>query len=239
MKTRACSGMLSLVLCGFAGAGCKETVEGEFLDTQGIALVADVTAKSDKESKVELSFLTGGDESNTYVNLSDDKVTVTGDGVAKVLKAESKGEYEGTFASGKGGAKFSVALDRSDKDQDDATSNSGTLPEPFTVSVDGAGDLSRQDALTIRWEPYGDAEEVRVNIDGDCIFFTFEDTEDDDGEFTVEKQGLIFGDEDKEADCEVTVTVTRTRRGSTDKVFDPESKLRLHQVRSTTFTSVP
>jgi hypothetical protein len=242
MEKLAYCGLWSLVLCGFASTGCKETVQGKYLDTEGIALVADVTAETDKESTVELSFLTGGDESNTYVDLAADKVTVTGDGVGKVLSAKSKGEYATKFASGAGGAKFSVALNRMESDKTDALKTSGTLPEPFKVSVDAAGDASRQDALTIKWAPFGEADSVRVDIDGDCVFFTFQDGEADDGEFVVPKNELIFGSDPKKDDggnCDAVVTITRTRNGTVDKVFDTESKLRLHQVRSATFPSVP
>jgi len=221
--------------------GCKETVEGKYLDTEGIALVADVTAESEKKSTMEIDFLTGGDESNTYVDLSADEVTATGDGVKKTLGADSKGEYDTTFNTGKSGAVFTIGLARAEKDKTDALKTKGTLPDSFEVSVEQTGDVSRaDDDLTILWDPSGTADEVRVDIDGDCVFFTFVSGEDDDGEFTVKANELIFGGkDDKEKDCEATVTVTRTNVGKVDSVFDTESKFRLHQVRSTTFQSVP
>lgn len=227
------SGLLALI-------GCKETVEGKYLDTEGIALVADVTAESDKKSTMEIDFRTGGDESNTFVDLSADEVTASGDGVKKTLGADSKGEYDTTFDTGKSGAVFTIGLARAEKDKTDALKTKGTLPESFDVSVKQTGDISRTEALTVTWDPSGKADEVRVDIDGDCVFFTFVSGEDDDGEFTVKANELIFGGkDDKEMDCEATVTVTRTNFGTVDPVFDTESKFRLHQVRSTTFQSVP
>lgn len=221
--------------------GCKETVEGKYLDTEGIALVADVTAESEKKSTMEIDFLTGGDESNTFVDLSDDDVTASGEGDKKTISPDSKGEYDTTFNTGKSGAVFTIGLARAEKDKTDALKTKGTLPDTFDVSVMQSGDVSRaDDALTILWDPSDTADEVQIDIDGECVFFTFESGEEDDGEFTVEKTELIFGgDDDKKKDCEVTVTVTRTNFGTVDSVFDPESKFRLHQVRSTTFQSVP
>lgn len=231
---------VACVLCALAAVGCKETVEGKHLDTQGIAMVVDVTAKDDSKSEMRIEFLAGGDESNTFVNLEDDEVKVGAGGKTKVIDPQDKGEYETTFATAAGGTEFTVALDRSDADKDDATDNSGVLPEPFTASVDGSGDHSRKNAVTIKWDPSGDADEVRIDIDGDCVFFTFVDEQADDGEYIVAADELTpISDEDKQKSCEATVTVTRTIFGTTDAVFDPESKFRLHQVRSATFQSVP
>jgi hypothetical protein len=191
---------------------------------------------------MEIDFVTGGDESNTYVNLSADEVTVGADGEDKVIDADSKGEYETTFDTGAGGTVFTLALDRSDADKTDASENEGTLPEPFTVMIEPAGEISRSEDLTILWDPSGDADEIRVDVDGDCVFFTFESSEDDDGEFVIAAGDLILGGDsanDDEGPCEVEVTVTKTNHGTTDETFDPESHFRLHQVRSATYDSIP
>jgi hypothetical protein len=240
MNMRAYRGVWAILGCGLAAAGCKETVEGKYLDTEGIALVADVTAESAGKASVELAFKSGGDESNTYVDLGDDKVTVTGDGKGKVLNAKARGEYETSFDLSKADAEFSIALDRKDADKKDAKSTSGKLPKDFDVTIDASGDVSRQDELVVQWSPSGEnGVVVEVDLDGDCISFTFKSGEKDDGEFVVPAKDLIFGGkDDDEGDCEVQATVTRTRNGDVDDVFDSESKLRLHQVRKATFTSV-
>lgn len=226
--------VLLAALC--AAMGCKETVEGKFLDTEGIAMLVDVTAKDTGSANVEIDFVAGGDESNTYVALGDDKVTVGVDGKKGSASAESKGEYSFEAGTGEGGTVFSVALDRVDADKADASKSSGTLPDDFDVMI-AAGDHKRSEALTIAWDPAGDADDVRIDLDGDCISFTFESGEADDGEFVVPAGDLVIGTDDK-GDCEVTATVTRTNHGKTDPVFDPESHFDLHQVRTATFTSV-
>jgi hypothetical protein len=220
--------------------GCKETVEGKFLDTQGIAMLADVTADGTDSADVSIDFVAGGDESNTYVNLGDDRVIVGVDGKKGDASAESKGEYEFAASTGEGGTQFSIALDRQDAEKEDATKNMGTLPDDFEVMI-AAGDHSRREALTIEWDPSGDADEVRIDLDGDCVFFTFESGEADDGEFVIPADELIFGSDpaqDDEGTCEVTATVTRTNHGTIDPVFDLESHFDLHQVRTAKFTSV-
>jgi hypothetical protein len=238
-------GMRNLVLSGLGALsllGCKETVEGKFLDTEGIAVLIDVTAESEDSSRMEVDFVTGGNESNTYVNLSADEVTVGADGDEKEIHQSSKGEYETTFDTGAGGTVFTLALDRSDADKTDASENEGTLPEPFAVMLEPAGEVSRSEDLTVLWDPSGDADEVRIDVDGDCVFFTFESGEDDDGEFVIAANELILGGDpmsDDEGPCEVEVTVTKTNHGTTDETFDPESHFRLHQVRSATYDSVP
>jgi hypothetical protein len=226
----------------FALTGCKETVEGKYLDTEGIALVAEVTAEADNKSSMTIDFLTGGDESNTYVDLSADEVTASGGGVKKTISAADQGEYDTSFATGKPGTAFTIGLTRSAKDKTDASKTSGKLPDNFKVTLDQDGDISRTDALTILWDPSGSADEVKIDIDGDCLFFVFEGHEPDDGKFTVPAKDLIFGGDPKKDDkgsCEATVTVTRTNLGEVDPVFDTESKFRLNLVRSTTFQSVP
>jgi len=230
--------VLALGLCSL---GCKETVAGQYLDTEGIALLAEVTAESEDASKITVDFVVGGDESNTYVDLVDDEVSATGDGEAKILAAKSKGQYKTSFKSGASGALFKVELDRSDADKKDAKASKGTLPDSFEVTVSPTGDVSRGDDLTVHWDPSGDSDEVRVDVDGDCLFFTFEDGLDDDGEFVIPAGDLVFGGDatdDKEGTCEAKVTVTKTNHGTTDPIFDSESYFRLHQVRSATFNSV-
>lgn len=219
--------------------GCEETVDGEYLDTEGIAIVVDVTARDDNSSEMDIEFLVGGDESNTYVDLSADTVTATGGDQARTLGADDKGRYDAEFDTGAADTEFTVSLERSDEDKADALDSGGVLPEPFTLSLDADGEISRQDALTVSWDPSGTADQVKVDVDGDCTFFTFDGGEPDNGSFTFPAGEFVLGSTDDKGDCEATLTVTRTNFGTTDPVFDSESKFRLHQVRSMTFTSVP
>lgn len=237
VDTRAWAGAF-----GLAGAllgGCEETVEGKYLDTEGIAMVVDVTARSESAAEMTIEFLSGGDESNTYVDLQDDAVTATGGDEELELAQDRTGRYSADFGTGEGGAEFTVSLDRSDEDKSDALDSGGVLPEPFTITLEPAGDVSRAEALTVRWDPSGGADEVRIDADGDCLFFTFVTDETDDGEYVIEAGDFVFGSSDDEGDCEASVTVTRTSFGEVDPVFDSESKFRLHQERSVTFTSTP
>lgn len=241
MRTHSMVGLSVGVLSALLG-GCEETVEGKYLDTEGIAMVVDVTATDDSSSEMKIEFLVGGDESNTYVDLADDKVIASGGDQAKMLAADDIGRYDADFHTGAADTEYTVSLDRVAEDKKDAPDSSGTLPEPFTLALDMQGDVSRQDPLTVTWDPSGTADEVKVDVDGDCVFYTFDSGEDDDGSFTFPANDFIFGgdpaDDDK-GSCEATVTITRTRFGETDPVFDSESKFRLHQVRSLKFNSVP
>ncbi|MDH5675686.1 MAG: hypothetical protein OEZ06_26415 [Myxococcales bacterium] len=240
-RRRGVSVVLALV-APMAVSGCKETVSGDYLDTEGIAMVADVRAFSDTKAEVDIEFLVGGDESNTYVDLSDDELVIKGGDQSKTVSQSAVGEYSASFSSGEAGTEYRIELDREDPNRADAFDNVGTLPEAFTIGIEPGGEVSRQEMLTVTWEPSGSDDDMRIDLDGDCIFFTFKSGEADDGVFAIEANDLIFGgdpaDDDK-GECEVEVTVTRTRKGETDSIFDAESKLRLHQVRSTTYRSLP
>lgn len=230
-------GAWGLVAAGLGG--CEETVEGQYLDTEGIAMVVDVTARTDAASEMEIEFLSGGDESNTYVDLGQDTVSASGGDEDFELDQDRTGRYTADFATGEGGTVFSVSLDRSDEEKSDALDSHGVLPVPFSITLEPAGEVSRAGALSVTWDPSDEADEVRIDADGDCLFFTFVDGEADDGEYTIEAGDFVLGSTDDEGSCEATLTVTRTNFGEADPVFDSESKFRLHQERGTTFTSVP
>jgi hypothetical protein len=230
----------SIVLLGAWLCGCEETVEGKYLDTEGIAMVVDVTARSEGAAELEIEFKSGGDESNTYVDLDGDTVSASGgDETFAELDEDRTGRYTADFGTGEGGTEFSVSLDRSDEDKTDALDSQGVLPDAFAITLDPETDVSRAGALLVTWDPAGGADEVRIDADGDCLFFTFAAGEEDDGEYVIEAGEFVLGGTDDEEDCEATLTVTRTNFGEVDSVFDSESKFRLHQERSVTFTSTP
>jgi hypothetical protein len=145
MARKACRvgvlGALGLVAAGLGG--CEETVEGRYLDTEGIAMLVEVTARSDRASEMEIEFKAGGDESNTYVDLGDDTVSASGGDEDLELDHRRTGRYTADFTTGEGGTEFSVSLDRSDEGKSDALDSHGVLPEPFGITVEPAGDVSR------------------------------------------------------------------------------------------------
>lgn len=238
----------SVVVVGLVGlslAGCKETIGSEDIRTNGIAAITEVIARSDSRTRVRTELLAGGDESNTAVILRQgDRLLAEADGEEQELEEVSDGVYEAVFDTGAGGTEFTVVLERNG--DDDAPGNHGILPEPFEFTSEFADPVSRsQDDIEITWEPSGEDDDMDIEItdmidDDGCIFRFDDDIPGDTGSYVLEANALdSTGPSDDPRTCDVEVTISRTRNGSTDDALDGESSFVLKQVRTMTFTSAP
>jgi hypothetical protein len=242
--------MTSIVRIGFALslcalAGCKETVSSEHIKTGGIAMLTEVTARSTTNVRVRTELLVGGDESNTYVELTEgDELIAVADDEEKTMERVSEGVYEATFDTAAEDTVFTVRLER--EEDDDATGNTGRLPAPFVITSDLDSDpISRGDDLEITWDPSGSDDEMTLEVDDDigdsCIFsktFDRRDGLDDSGAYIIEG-GELDGTSGDDETCEITLHMIREREGVRDRKLDPESTFFLRQVRSTIATSSP
>jgi len=239
------SALLSLCIVGLSALGCsKETTSSSNIRTGGIAALIDVYADDDTTATVHVELRVGGSSSNTYVALEGgDSLSATAGGKTKKLTSVDTGVYEADFSGLEAGTEFQVTLER--PDDDTASDNSGTLPDPFTLD-EPASDLSRsEDDLPLTWAPADTGDGMHVEIDGDCIFRYRHDMSDT-GSFTVaagKLESTVDDDPKTEVDeretCDLTAHVERTSDGSADTLFDPESYFKLHQRRSAKFTSNP
>lgn len=239
------SGLVSLCFMGLAALGCsKETTSSSNIKTGGIAALIDVYADDDATATVHVELRVGGSSSNTYVALEGgDSLTATAGGKTKTLTSVDTGVYEADFSGLDAGTEFQVTLDR--PDDDTASDNSGTLPDPFTLD-EPPSDLSRsEDALLLSWAPAETGDSMRLEIDGDCIYRYRHDMSDT-GMYTVAAGKLESTvdddpetDEDERETCDLTAHVERFSEGAADTQFDPESYFKLHQRRSAKFTSTP
>ncbi len=230
--------LLALCCLGSAALGCsKETTSSANIKTGGIAALMDVYADSDDTAKVHVELRVGGSSSNTYVALEGgDKLTATAGTVTKDLTSTDTGIYEGTFSDVGADTPFSVILVR--PDDTTAEHNSGELPAPFDL-VRPKANLSREtDALDVTWRPSDTGDPMSLEIDGDCIF-AFSAKPSDTGTFSVKPGVLSSTGGDMPETCDLTAELQRSRTGSADPSFDPESWFRLHQRRSASFTSKP
>ncbi len=237
--------VVASVLATLSLAGCKETISSENIRTGGIAMVTEVTARSETHARVRTELLAGGDESNTGVILrgGDQLVAMAGD-EEQVMDEVDDGVYETVFENGEGGTVFMVMLER--EGDDDALDSEGTLPEPFEITSDfGDTPISRsEDEMEITWEPSGEDDDMDVDFDdanGDegCIFSHDDDIPGDTGTFLVEADSLDSTDSDDPESCDVQATITRSREGSVDTALDEESTFVLRQLRRFTFVSAP
>jgi hypothetical protein len=225
--------------------GCIETVSSENIKTQGIAAIIDVTATSSTKSKIKVKLLVGGDESNTYVDLSkNDRIYASADDDRKRMTETSAGEFEAIFEEGAEDTEFKVELERSEFD--DAKGSVGTLPAPFDITTDlSTQSYSRaNDDIAVEWEPSDSDDAMTLDVEeqlgeGGCFFdVTDEDIDGDPGTLKVRADTLDSTGSDPET-CNAKITITRTRNGKTDSRFDAESRFRLHQVRTIKFASAP
>jgi hypothetical protein len=228
--------LVCLSLIALSAAACsKETTSSKNIKTGGIAALIDVYADSDTKATVHVELRVGGSSSNTYVDLEGpDKLVATADDQEQTLSPRDTGVYEGSFSGVGEDTQFTVTLDRGGDDT--ASDNSGSLPAPFTLEKP-AGMLSRKaDALDISWSP-ASSDKLKLEIDGDCIY-GFDKGVPDTGAYTVEA-GKLESTGSKPEACDLDVTATRSRDGSADAKFDPESWFRLHQRRHASFVSNP
>jgi len=236
MFNRSALGLMCLL--GLVAAGCsKETTSSTNIKTGGIAALIDVYADTDDTATVHVELRVGGSSSNTYVDLEgSDKLTATAGKTTKTLTARDTGIYEANFSGVCEDTAFSVTLDR--PDDTTASDNSGALPAPFTLD-DPTPKLSRaDDPLEITWAPADSGDKMQADFDGDCIFH-YDHAVPDTGTYTVAKGTLDSTGGDMPSACDIDLQVQRSRDGSADSAFDPESWFRLHQRRKTSFTSNP
>ena len=224
-------------------SACKETTDCANIRTGGVAMLTEVVAKSDSNVVGTTELRVGGDESNTFCILSGgDELVVEADGKSKRMEAIDDGVYEAKFSAGEGDTKYTVRLMRSEADED-ALDNSGKLPPPFDVTSDFPDPISRMDDdMEITWSPADSGDDMEIAFDdkiGGCIFDDDFDIPGDDGSYVLEADSLDSSSSQDPESCDVTATLTRTRKGSTDSILDSESRFELRQERSFTFTSDP
>lgn len=223
-------------------AACKETTSSTNIRTPGISMAVEVIAESESTSTVTATLQVGG-PNGTYVILDNgDALYAEADGDRKEMHAIEDGVYEVKYRVGDADTEFAVMLER---DQDDnALDNTGRLPAPFEITSSYSDVLSRaDDDVEVTWEPSGQDGDMRVEIEdevGGCIAFDErKNIGGDPGTYVVGKDTLKSQDEEMPETCDVTLTLSRSRDGTTDPALDSESTFVLRQVRSETFTSAP
>jgi len=231
----------SLAVLGLVGlllVGCsKETTSSSNIKTGGIAALIDVYADTNTSATVHVELKVGGSDSNTYVDLDNgDELTASTGDQTKVLTTRDSGVYEASFSDVGAETPFTVVLNR--PHDTSAADNSGALPAPFDLDKPTAGLSRKDDDLELTWAPFGTDDGMDFEFDGDCIL-PYSKSPSDLGHFTVSKGTLQSTGGDMPEACDISVHAQRSRPGTADAAFDPESWFRLHQRRSTKFSSLP
>ncbi|HET9959598.1 MAG TPA: hypothetical protein VFQ61_34135 [Polyangiaceae bacterium] len=216
---------------------CSEEVESTDVRTSGVYPVITVTADGSGSSRVDIELKVGGSSSNTRLDLEgEDNLTVTvGDETRRITESKNN-KYTTTFDTDAEGTEFIVAFNRGADDKS-APNSRVSLPAPFDLTL-GSSEVSRKDdVLDFTWDKAG-GPDMEWHADGDCIF-PESDTTADDGEASIGAGKLDATSSKENESCEVTLSLTRTAKGTADPAFTEGGAVKALQVRSETFQSLP
>jgi hypothetical protein len=226
-----------------------EDVESTDIRTSGIYPEFTVLATGNGKSQVSVKLKTGGNDSNTYLDLTGpDELVCTAADTEKTLTQDGTA-YKATFSTDEGGTVFTFSLNRGDEDEN-APDSHVTLPDPYVVDgVDSTTEISRADGtLEVTWDA-SDADDTHTwTVTGeDCLFQT-------DGNASTDGKLTLRGDDfnatpsaedpeatEAESTCEATLCIDRKLTGSLDPAFAEEEggEIRAIQRRCVTFISTP
>jgi len=226
-----CFGLLLLSAC------TVQTVDSKNVRTGGISATFTANASTDGATTVTASLRVGGPGSNTVVDLSGgDKIFAEAGDKRLEMEAEGSGIYQVDFNTAAADTEFVVDLQR--EVDDDAPNSVGKLPAPFTFEVPNMS-TSRTEEITITWSPSGTDDDMTLELSGTCIFQRTIDIPGDTGSHKISGGTLVSVNTDKPETCDINVEMKRTRKGTVDTAFDPQSTFILTQTRTSKFTSAP
>jgi hypothetical protein len=217
--------------------GCSESVESNDVRTSGVYPEIAVTATGNGSSTVRVRLKVGGDDSNTFLDLTgDDKLQATVGDDTKTLDG-SGDTYSATFPTDAEGTEFSIAFLRGEGD-DDAPASTVTMPAPFDLTL-GTTEAGRgADDVDVSWDPPVSGAQISWKLSGECIKLDSGSTPDD-GHYTIEAGSIETFESDMEKSCTATFETTRSRNGSVDPAFTEGGSVVARHVRNQGFTSTP
>lgn len=225
-----CMGLLLL-------SACTETVDSKNIRTGGISASITAIATTDAATTVAATLKVGGPTSNTYVDLEggDRIFAVSGDKRLE-MEAQGSGRYEIDFNTAAADTEFLVDLQR--EVDADAPASIGKLPGPFSFALPNTS-VPRGQELAITWMPSGSSDNMTIELSGTCIFNRTIDIPGDTGSHKIPGGTITPTNPDKQETCDVNVEMKRSRKGTPDTTFDPDSSFVLTQTRTAKFTSAP
>jgi hypothetical protein len=232
------SARLAVLPVALLALACTESVESTDVKTTGIYPEIEVVATGNGDSKVTVKLKVGGDDSNTFLDLTgDDTLEATADGETKTLD-QSGNSYSASFGVDAEGTEFTIAFLRGE-DEDSAPESTVIMPAPFELTL-GATEASRSDdALEYTWDPPADGGDMEWQLDGECVRLGLDGSTPDDGANELAAGKIETSDSDKEESCTVELELTRAQGGDIDAAFTEGGSIVAKHVRSDSFTSTP
>lgn len=222
--------------------GCSEDIDSDDVRTSGFYADFSALATGNGSTTVSARLKTGGENSNTFADLQapDTLVASTDDEDVTMSRRGSgnRAAYEAVFDTDEAGTEFNIAFLRGDLD-DDAPDSQVTLPDPFTPSfedIDRGDEVERGTRVDVLWD--NDASgQMSWSVEGDCVW-SESGTVDDDGSLSLADDDIRVQSLNEGEDCEVTITLERRSKGTTDAAFGG-GKFEAVQRRTLTFVSTP
>ncbi len=228
-----------VALALFTATACT-SVESSDIKTSGIYADLWTIADGDGASYSEATLRVGGALSNTFVTLSDgDELTTTLGEQVEIMHEQNLADiftYRADFESDAPDTDYVVAFER--LDDDSAPNSVMSLPAPFTVDA-LADEYSRDDAdLVVTWDNQAD-EKMKIWAEGTCIINQYHDNETDAGTYTFAADSIEPQNADANENCEIEITLWRSRPGDVDSAYGEGGAAWGYQRRKLTTLSIP
>jgi len=169
----------------------------------------------------------------------DDELIAESGGITKTMTETdilNIVSYGATFDGDAEGTELTVQFLRTV--DDGAPLSIATLPGAFDITTPPPAGASRAVDLVIDWYPAGTADRMSWRADGTCINLVTGTINADPGTVTIPANTFVKRDGDMVPDdCQVTVTLERSRSGILDQGYGEGGTVTGEQVRSLAFTS--
>ena len=232
---------LILAALGIAVATGCATVESDDVLTDGMYADMWVVAEGDGTSRAVATLRVGGELSNTFVELTgDDKLTAARPDEEPVEMTETEllgaRSYSADYADDTHDIDVTIAFERTV--DEGAPSSVMSLPPPFTVDALGSEYSRDDDDIVLVWDNTG-PEDVAVWVEGTCVQNIYTPRMTDAGTYTIEADKIEPNVGEEAENCQIEISVWRSRAGSVDSGYGEGGAAWGHQVRKQTTLSTP
>ena len=232
--------MKRLVWIALLVSGCVKT-DSQDVTTHGIFADIGAQANGTGTTTVHATLYFGNPIDLNFVDLSGTDALIASNGAQDKVMTETTilnvVSHTATFSTDADGAQFVVDFQHSI--DGGAPESIATLPAKFAIEPTSAN-VSRGSPLTLQWGPAGTTDPMTWDASGDCIELATGAISGDTGVVTLpvatfkKRMGTMIADQ-----CNVTVSITRTRDGVLDSHYGKGGNVSGKQTRSVTFNSTP
>lgn len=219
----------SLVIAAPALVACTN-IDSDDLDTDAMQPTINVRSTDGADGSSVSVVLHVGDSPTTFVELQgDDVLTATaGEQTVTLDGSELIGlvQYDGDLDTKTPGDVITVAFTRTEEGKESAPDSNVALTEGLALTAPAGGATSSRAAnLDIAWTSAASEDQVRVGWSGGCVVDGSRDVTAGANSVTLEAGSIAKreqGENEEEPvpdNCDVTLTLSRSRSGAIDPAF--------------------